>query len=148
MTAYLRLNVCGMIIALLLYSITLPALAQKPMKLKFTSPLAPPPFLISETAKWWADEVAKRSGGRIEWEFFWMGALTKAGEELEAVEIGLAQVGTVAAPYYAGKLPLNNWSSAWCSPTGSIMPIMAPRHSRTKASLKICGLCSTYNRSR
>jgi len=112
MTTYLRLNVCGMLIALLLYSITLPALAQKPMKLKFTSPLAPPPFLISETAKWWADEVAKRSGGRIEWEFFWMGALTKAGEELEAIEIGLAQVGNVAAPYYAGKLPLNNWTYA------------------------------------
>jgi C4-dicarboxylate-binding protein DctP len=112
MTTYLRLNVCGMIIALLVYSITLPALAQKPMKLKFTSPLAPPPFLISETSKWWADEVAKRSGGRIAWEFFWMGALTKAGEELEAVEIGLAQVGNVAAPYYAGKLPLNNWTYA------------------------------------
>jgi TRAP-type C4-dicarboxylate transport system substrate-binding protein len=90
----------------------LPAMAQKPMKVKFTSPLAPPPFLISETAKWWADEVAKRSDGRIEWEFFWMGALTKAGEELEAVEIGLAQVGNVAAPYYAGKLPLNNWTYA------------------------------------
>ncbi len=112
MASYLRLNVCGIIIALMVYSFTLPAAAQKPMKLKFTSPLAPPPFLISETAKWWADEVAKRSGGRIEWEFFWMGALTKAGEELEAVEIGLAQVGNVAAPYYAGKLPLNNWTYA------------------------------------
>jgi tripartite ATP-independent transporter DctM subunit len=87
-------------------------MAQKPMRVKLTSPLAPPPFLISETAKWWADEVAKRSGGRIAWEFFWMGALTKAGEELEAVEIGLAQVGNVAAPYYAGKLPLNNWTYA------------------------------------
>jgi TRAP-type C4-dicarboxylate transport system substrate-binding protein len=41
-----------------------------------------------------------------------MGALTKAGEELEAVEIGLAQVGNVAAPYYAGKLPLSNWTYA------------------------------------
>ena len=82
------------------------------MKLKFTSPLTPPPFLISETAKWWADEVARRSGGRIEWEFFWMGALTKAGEELEAVQVGLAQVGSIAAPYYAGKLPLNNWTFA------------------------------------
>lgn len=107
-------QVCGFMLALLLCALTLPATAQKPavMKLKFTSPLAPPPFLISETAKWWADEVAKRSGGRIEWEFFWMGALTKAGEELEAIEIGLAQVGSVAAPYYAGKLPLSNWTYA------------------------------------
>lgn len=109
---YRRLTLCGIIAALIGCSIALPAMAQKPMKLKFTSPLAPPPFLVSETSKWWADEVAKRSGGRIEWEFFWMGALTKAGEELEAVEIGLAQVGNVAAPYYAGKLPLNNWTYA------------------------------------
>ncbi len=112
MASYLKRNVCAIIIALMVYSFTLPAAAQKPMKLKFTSPLAPPPFLISETAKWWADEVAKRSEGRIEWEFFWMGALTKGGEELEAVEIGLAQVGNVAAPYYPGKLPLNNWTYA------------------------------------
>jgi TRAP-type C4-dicarboxylate transport system substrate-binding protein len=41
-----------------------------------------------------------------------MGALTKAGEELEAIEIGLAQVGSIAAPYYAGKLPLSNWTYA------------------------------------
>ena len=109
---YRRLILYSVIITLIGGGLVLPAIAQKPMKLKFTSPLAPPPFLISETAKWWADEVAKRSGGRIEWEFFWMGALTKAGEELEAVEIGLAQVGNVAAPYYAGKLPLSNWTYA------------------------------------
>ena len=41
-----------------------------------------------------------------------MGALTKAGEELEAVEAGLVQVGSIAAPYYAGKLPLVNWTYA------------------------------------
>ena len=29
------------------------------LRLKFTSPVAPPPFLISETAKWWSVEVTK-----------------------------------------------------------------------------------------
>jgi C4-dicarboxylate-binding protein DctP len=112
------LKASGIMMALILLSTVSPAPAGTPapkpatMKLKFTSPLAPPPFLISETAKWWADEVAKRSGGRIEWEFYWMGALTKAGEELEAVQVGLAQVGSIAAPYYAGKLPLSNWNFA------------------------------------
>ena len=109
---------CAIMIALFLLSPLTLAWGQAPtpkpavMKVKFTSPLAPPPFLISETARWWADEVASRSGGRIEWEFFWMGALTKAGEELEAVQVGLAQVGSIAAPYYAGKLPLSNWNFA------------------------------------
>ena len=100
----------GILVALsLLYAA--PVVSQT-LRLKFTSPIAPPPFLVSETAKWWADEVARRSEGRISWEFFWMGALTKAGEELEAVEFGLVEVGSIAAPYYAGKLPLVNWTYA------------------------------------
>jgi TRAP-type C4-dicarboxylate transport system substrate-binding protein len=105
---------CGIIVILGVLWTALSGLAgtPAPMKLKFTSPLAPPPFLVSETVKWWADEIAKRSGGRVEWEFYWMGALTKAGEELEAVQVGLAHVGSIAAPYYAGKLPLSNWNYA------------------------------------
>ena len=82
-------------------------------ELKYSSPLSPPPFLISEVQKWWADEVAKRSNGRIVWtDFYWSGALTKAGETLEAVEVGLADAGMVALPYYPGKLPLGNWTYA------------------------------------
>ncbi len=82
-------------------------------ELKYSSPLSPPPFLISEVQKWWADEVAKRSNGRIVWtDFYWSGALTKAGETLEAVQVGLADAGMVALPYYPGKLPLGNWTYA------------------------------------
>ena len=92
-------------------------------KLKFSSPLAPPPFLISETQKWWADEVAARSDGRIEFtDFYWAGALTKGGETLEAVEVGIVDVGIVTYPYYAGKLPLGNFSYA--VPFGSGDPAM------------------------
>ena len=41
-------------------------------ELKYSSPLSPPPFLISEVQKWWADEVERRSGGRIVWtDFYW-----------------------------------------------------------------------------
>ena len=82
-------------------------------ELKYSSPLSPPPFLISEVQKWWADEVARRSNGRIVWtDFYWSGALTKAGETLEAVQVGLADAGMVALPYYPGKLPLGNWTYA------------------------------------
>ena len=82
-------------------------------ELKYSSPLSPPPFLISEVQKWWADEVAARSNGRIVWtDFYWSGALTKAGETLEAVQVGLADAGMVALPYYPGKLPLGNWTYA------------------------------------
>ena len=82
-------------------------------ELKYSSPLSPPPFLMSEVQKWWADEVAKRSNGRIVWtDFYWSGALTKAGETLEAIEVGLTDAGAVIYPYYPGKLPLGNWTYA------------------------------------
>ncbi len=88
-----------------------PALPQQVFKIKFTSPLAPPPFIFSELDKWWADQVQARSGGRIVFtDFYWLGALTRAGEELEAIEVGLAQAGSIQYPYYVGKLPLGNWN--------------------------------------
>lgn len=88
-----------------------PASPQQVFKIKFTSPLAPPPFIFSELDKWWADQVQARSGGRIEFtDFYWLGALTRAGEELEAIEVGLAQAGSIQYPYYVGKLPLGNWN--------------------------------------
>lgn len=88
-----------------------PAAPQQVFKIKFTSPLAPPPFIFSELDKWWADQVQARSGGRIQFtDFYWLGALTRAGEELEAIEVGLAQAGSIQYPYYVGKLPLGNWN--------------------------------------
>ena len=82
-------------------------------KLKFTSPLPAPPFLISETIKWWADEVAARSDGRIEWtDFYWLGALAKGGETIEALQVGLADAGMTVYPYYPAKLPLGNFTYA------------------------------------
>ncbi len=63
--------------------------------------------------KWWADEVARRSNGRIVWtDFYWSGALPKADETLEAVQVGVADVGMLTLPYYPGKLPLGNWTYA------------------------------------
>jgi len=92
---------------------TLEAVTDEVFELKFTSPVSPPPFLLSEIQKWWADEVARRSNGRIVWtDFYWSGALTKPGETLEAIEVGLADAGAVIYPYYPGKLPLGNFTYA------------------------------------
>ncbi len=92
---------------------TLEAVTDEVFELKFSSPVSPPPFLLSEIQKWWADEVERRSNGRIVWtDFYWSGALTKPGETLEAIQVGLADAGAVIYPYYPGKLPLGNWTYA------------------------------------
>lgn len=41
----------------------MPAADQEVFKLKFSSPVSPPPFLISEVQKWWADEVENAATG-------------------------------------------------------------------------------------
>ncbi len=92
---------------------TLEAISDEVFELKFSSPVSPPPFLLSEIQKWWADEVERRSNGRIVWtDFYWSGALTKPGETLEAIQVGLADAGAVIYPYYPGKLPLGNFTYA------------------------------------
>src|SRR3990172_1598561 len=94
-----------------------PPPAVKPVTIKVTSPFpATLPAVVA--VKWWGDELEKRSDGRLKFEYFWFGALTKAGEELEAVETGIAQVGTLTFPYYPTKLPLGNFTYAVPFSTG------------------------------
>ena len=50
---------------------TLEAVSDEVFELKFSSPLSPPPFLMSEVQKWWADEVERPSNGRIVWTDFY-----------------------------------------------------------------------------
>src|SRR3990170_8129800 len=88
-----------------------PPPAVKPVTIKVTSPFpATLPAVVA--VKWWGDELEKRSGGRLKFEYFWFGALTKAGEELEATETGISQVSTLTFPYYPTKLPLGNFTYA------------------------------------
>ena len=60
--------------------------------------------------KHWGDLVTKRTNGRIKFNYLWGGALTKAGEEIPAIEKGLANAGFFTAPYYPGKMVLNSIS--------------------------------------
>ncbi|MGR3425076.1 MAG: C4-dicarboxylate TRAP transporter substrate-binding protein [Sagittula sp.] len=62
----------------------------------------------AEALQWWADEVAKRSDGRIEVEFFWGQSLAKGPDALNAIGSGLADAGTVVGTYAPAQLPVWN----------------------------------------
>jgi TRAP-type C4-dicarboxylate transport system substrate-binding protein len=64
----------------------------------------------SQAMKYMGDLITNRTNGRIKFEYHWGGALTKAGEELEAVQRGIAHIGFYAVGYYPSKMILNGVS--------------------------------------
>jgi TRAP-type C4-dicarboxylate transport system substrate-binding protein len=95
----------GSALALLLAAT--PATAQDTYNLQFAS------YIGAGTAKskaqeWWADEVERRTDGRVKVEFFYQGALLPATDILRGVADGRAQLGYVANAYHPAELPLSS----------------------------------------
>jgi len=57
--------------------------------------------------KWFFNEVAARSNGRINVEFYWAGALRKTGEHYGAVRDGLSELSFLNYGYYTAELPIS-----------------------------------------
>ena len=77
----------------------------KPITLRYTahaSPKGTRPMAV----KWWAAEIEKRSKGLVEIKFFWSDALLKAGDCLEGVGRGTADLGSTWGIYHPAKNPL------------------------------------------
>lgn len=73
--------------------------------------------------KWYFDEVAKRSNGRINIEYYWAGALRKTGEHYGAVRDGLSELSFLNYGYYTAELPISRgvewkWRPGLESPDG------------------------------
>ena len=60
----------------------------------------------SQVDQWWADEIEKRSGGKIKVKIFWGESLGKAAEILDLVGSGAVELGATAPAYFPSKLPL------------------------------------------
>lgn len=60
----------------------------------------------SKVDQWWADEINKRSGGKIKIEIFWAESLGKAKEILDLVSSGAVDLGATAQGYFPAELPL------------------------------------------
>lgn len=61
---------------------------------------------IIEQWMWWADEVTKRTDGRIQFEWYHGGALSKPGEEREHCRTGLADMVGTSATWHATEMAL------------------------------------------
>ena len=57
--------------------------------------------------KWYLNEVAARSDGRIEVEFYWSGSLHKTGEHYQAIQDGSCDITFLNYGYYSTELPIS-----------------------------------------
>ena len=103
----------------------------------------------TKLVQWWADEVTKRSNGRIKFQTFWGGTLVQRGEELNAVQKGILDAGIIVSIYNPDELPLFGWDYNFMfSPTdpdmagklaAKVMARQEVRDSIEKYNMKILG---------
>jgi TRAP-type C4-dicarboxylate transport system substrate-binding protein len=68
----------------------------------------------------WAEQVTKKTDGRIKFQFFWGGSLLSAQDTLPGVADGRADVGLTGAVYHPSQMPLSMIDSLpFMSPNGA-----------------------------
>lgn len=82
------------------------AAAEPQFRIKYAS-ASPPGSQTSVPIVWWAEQVEKRSNGRVKIEFFWSGSLIKGPDVLGAVNKGIVPMGKIYTVDYTGQMPLN-----------------------------------------
>jgi len=80
------------------------------LNLRMAHPLAQT-FPAAEWDKWFADEVEKRSGGKIKIQIFWAGQLGGLTEIKNLVGSGAVDIGVFAQAVHASELPLTSLSA-------------------------------------
>ena len=77
----------------------------EPMILKLAHYVPPSSFLGQQT-QWWADQVEKRTGGKVKIRIFWMQSLVKMPDMLKAVQNGIADLAWIPSTYWPSNFPL------------------------------------------
>jgi TRAP-type transport system periplasmic protein len=103
----LRLWHVFLALAVLMLAFSGPAMAyseKDPMVLK-ASIDNPPGDMKAKTIKYFGDLIEKRTNGRIKFEYFYGGSLTKKPQFVDAVAKGIADISTGPISFVTGKLP-------------------------------------------
>ena len=73
--------------------------------LKFASPV-PPQSFYGKYQQWWADELEKRTNGRLKVKIYWMESLVKWKDMLQGLKFGATDIGLPSATYHPSDLGL------------------------------------------
>ena len=79
--------------------------AFKPVTLKYAD-ATPQKSWFGNHHKWWANEVEKRTRGRVKVQIFWMESLVKWKDMLPGVQSRMADLGWLSSTYHPSNLPL------------------------------------------
>ena len=77
----------------------------KPVTLKYAD-ATPQKSWFGQQHEWWANEVDKRTGGKVKIQIFWMESLVKWKDMLPGVQSGIADLGWISSTYHPSNLPL------------------------------------------
>jgi TRAP-type transport system periplasmic protein len=77
----------------------------KPITLKWSSPLTENSW-YGQQHKWWANEVEKRTGGKVKFQIYWMDSLTKIKDALPAVQNRFVDMAQIVGSYHPSNFPL------------------------------------------
>lgn len=114
---------------------TLTAIAQeKPIVWKFAN-FGPMTSAFNVTAKWYFDEVEKRTKGRLKVEYHVGESLVPLKSQPDAIKSGLCQATIFVPPYYWGKTPLT---------TGLTYPFVLPASASQKGTFDTFKLSDMY----
>lgn len=75
------------------------------IELKYSTYVAPTSW-HGEMHQWWANEVDKRTGGKVKVKIFWMESLTKHKDGLPSVQSGMCDLTWLSSTYHPSQLPL------------------------------------------
>lgn len=91
------------------FALALPLLATekasaKTITLKFASPV-PHKSWVGKQQQWWANQLEKRTKGKVKVRFFWMGSLVKWKDGLHGVSSGIADITNPCSTYHPSDFP-------------------------------------------
>jgi TRAP-type C4-dicarboxylate transport system substrate-binding protein len=84
-----------------------PAMAQDKITLRVADHYAPTALTPKYSIRYYMDYITKKSGGRIQFQYFPAEQLGKAKDMLALVQQGVLEIGFVAPAYVSDKLPLS-----------------------------------------